>query len=127
MNALVNIAAISSIRPITISLSTPLLFPNILTNLATPSATSSLFRLNLSTTNVTLLEKHARPTLDGMNLVTFQFFLVYHFLLCCISKPVYVTVILLFFFSPQRRFVLQTEISGKYITEHVFYFISVSN
>ena len=27
-----------------------------------------------------------------------------------------------FLFSPQRRFVLQTEISGKYITEHVFLF-----
>ena len=56
-------------------------------------------------------------SIDAMNKISY--FLTYHSSLFYISKLFFVTVILYFLhsfsFSPCRRFVFQTEISGKYI------------
>ena len=72
---------------------------------------------------------HLRPSvsIDAMNKISY-----YHSFLFYISKLLYVTDILYFpysfSFSPHRRFVFQTEISGKYIVfalnSLLFYFFS---
>ena len=62
-------------------------------------------------------------SMDAMNKINYC--LTYHSFLFYISKLLYVTVILYFLysfsFSPRRRFVFQTEISGKYIVFVLFH------
>ena len=63
--------------------------------------------------------------IDAMNKISYC--LTYHSFLFYISKLLYVTVILYSFsFSPRRRFVFQTEISGKYIVFVLFHCCFIS-
>ena len=70
-------------------------------------------------------------SIDAINKISY-IFLTYHSFFFYISKLLDVTVILYFLysfsFSPRKRFVFQTEISGKYIVlvliSRLFYFLS---
>ena len=73
-----------------------------------------------------ILKPHSISRRDELNL-TFIFLVAYHFVFATYSSLAYVTFIFylysFFFYSPRWRFVLQTEISGKYnsLLYHVYF------